>query len=333
MEKIRIYGAGISGLVAGINLAKAGFEAEIIENRKTVGGDPKWHPSVHLQYMDLERTSEYIGIDMSRCFRRAVRHSIYFYDKKTHAVNPLHAFLCLKGGHENSIENYLYKIACGLGVKFIFNQPLDQETLNSLKKDRSKAIIACGLELPAYQICGIKYKMIQGFRASGITQNKNMAVSCFGDYTNGEFAYLASYEDCVFGLLFSRNSMSSDKLKRFEDFIWEKEKIAFKSWTFSSGSIPLNKNIEKEGIALAGTMSGMIDPFYLNGISGALLSGKIAADYFMNEKIARKEFSRMTKNFYTKKFLQYMSAKTPYKKTFFPLLVLLNNRLKIVGAV
>ncbi|MCP4650142.1 MAG: NAD(P)-binding protein [PVC group bacterium] len=333
MEKIKIYGAGISGLVAGINLAKAGFEAEIIESRKTVGGDPKWHPSVHLQYMDIDRTSEYIGIDISRCFRRAVSHSIYFYDKKTHAVNPPNAFLCLKGGHENSIEKYLYKIACGLGVKFIYDQPLDQETLSILKKDRSKAIVSCGLEIPAYQICGIKYKMIHGFRASGITPNKNIAVSCFGDYTNGEFAYLASYDDCMFGLLFSRNSMNSDSLKRFEDFIWEKEKISFETWTFSSGCIPQNKNIEKEGIVLAGTMSGMIDPFYLNGISGALLSGKIVSDYFINEKFARKEFSRMTRNFYTKKLLQDMSTKITFKRIFFPLLVLCNNRLKTVGGI
>jgi flavin-dependent dehydrogenase len=332
-NRVRIYGAGISGLVAGINLARAGIETEILEKRKVIGGDPRWHPSVHLQYMELDRTSEYIGIDIASCFRKTAEHSIYFYDKKNKSVNPKNSFLCLKGSHEESIENYLYKIACGLGVHFTYEKQLDEETLHLIKQNGLKVIAACGLDIPVYKLCGIGYELIQGFRSSAVTQDKNMAVSCFGDYTNGEFAYLASFDDYIFGLLFSRNSMNRDKLKRFEDFIWEKEKLAFQTWTFSSGCIPVNKNIAGDGLILAGTMSGMIDPFYLNGISGALVSGKIAADYLINEKFARKEFSRLTKNFYLKKWLQNMSINIPFKKTFFPLIVLLNNHLKVVGAV
>lgn len=48
------------------------------------------------------------------------------------------------------------------------------------------------------------------------------------------------------------------------------------NWHFSTGCVPLEKNPVKDGLVLAGTMSGMIDPFHLNGMSPALISGKIA---------------------------------------------------------
>ncbi|MCP4373555.1 MAG: NAD(P)-binding protein [Deltaproteobacteria bacterium] len=53
-REVTIFGAGISGLVAAISLAKSGFEVEVHERREQVGGSSEWHPSVHLQTFDLE---------------------------------------------------------------------------------------------------------------------------------------------------------------------------------------------------------------------------------------------------------------------------------------
>lgn len=41
MKEVIIFGSGISGLVAAINLAQSGFEVEVHEKRSQVGGAPE----------------------------------------------------------------------------------------------------------------------------------------------------------------------------------------------------------------------------------------------------------------------------------------------------
>ncbi len=38
-DRIKVFGAGISGLVAAIDLAKNGFDVEVHEKRNKIGGD------------------------------------------------------------------------------------------------------------------------------------------------------------------------------------------------------------------------------------------------------------------------------------------------------
>lgn len=332
-RKITIFGAGISGLVAAINLSKIGYEVEVREKRKKIGGPPNWHPSVHLQPFDLERTSQYINIDLTPCFNPVRKHVFYFYGPKSTILNPRNSYVCEKGPRPSSIESYLYSEAEKVGCRILFGETFDLEIIELLRTETYKCIVATGLEQKAYRELDIKHATIQGYRASMPTVEKDFAISYFGDYTNHDFAYLASYGSLLFCLLFARKGMNSQNLNAFQQHLLKSERLSFEDWAFSTGCVPLEKNLTKNGVVLAGTISGMIDPFYLNGISAALISGKIAALFFTDKKRAFQEFNRFTRNFYIKQSLKFVADKLPAKKFLFPLVASFNNHLKWVGVI
>ena len=169
-KKITIFGAGISGLVAAINLAQLGFQVQVREKRNRIGGSPRWHPSVHQQTFDIEKTSNYIGIDVTPCFRPVRRHIFYFYGRKSFLDMPKNSYVCEKGQRSTSIESYLYSEAKNFGARFIFNEPFDSTINMCLNTESRQCIVASGLDQKPYQALNIKHVTIQGFRSSQITQ-------------------------------------------------------------------------------------------------------------------------------------------------------------------
>ena len=332
-NKIVIFGAGISGLVASINLAKAGFEVVVCDRRECIGGSPRWHPSVHQQVFDVQKTARYLDIDISCCFSSVKKHVFYFYGRKSIIDEPKNSHVCEKGQRSSSIENFLFREAERRGVDFIFNEALDLNTLHLHRLDGTGCIVATGLEIEPYKAFDLKYSPVGGFRASKLVNEGERALSFFGDYTNNDFAYVASSGDFMFSLLFSRESVDEKSLSIFVKHLQNNEGISFNNWHYSKGCVPLETNLNKNGVVLAGTISGMIDPFFLNGISGALISGKIAAMYFINREESIKEFKRFTRSFYWKRALKSISVATPLKQLTFPLFTLVNSRMSCVGVV
>jgi flavin-dependent dehydrogenase len=127
--------------------------------------------------------------------------------------------------------------------------------------------------------------------------------------------------------------MAGKGLDAFRKNLLETEGLVLDDWKFSKGCIPVQKSLFKDGVVLAGTISGMIDPFYLNGISGALISGKIAALFFMDQKRALKQFSWFTRNFRLKRFLKSIADRLPIKAYSAPAICMLNNRFRWVGVI
>lgn len=334
-KKVVIFGGGISGIVAAINLAKAGFRVEICEKRDQIGGSPKWHPSVHQQNFNLAKTSEYIDIDLSPCFQPVTKHTFYFYGRKFVLNYPDNSYICEKGQRNSSIEYYLFSLAKSIDIQFTFGVPfnLEHTRLRQRRTDTPQCIIATGLEQKPYRELNIKHVNITGFRSLKTISPNNSAISFFGGYTNHDFAYLASLNDLMFTLLFARRGVDKKNLEAYQRHLQISENISFENWLFSTGSVPLETNLVKNGIVLTGTISGMIDPFYLNGISGALISGKIAALFFIDRQRAFDEFNRFTRNFFLKRTLKLISVKLPIKKFSFPLIAKINNHLKWVGVI
>ena len=332
-KKIDIFGAGISGLVAAIRLSRDGYRVFVHEKRAAIGGPPQWHPSVHQQLFDLEKTSEYIGIDVSPCFFPVNSHTFYLYGRKHIILNPKDNYVCLKGGIESSIEKYLYSKALDCGVEFSFDQSLDIESIQKLMNSDSFHIIATGLEKETYDALGIRHITVHGFRASGSAGERPHASSFLGEYTNHEFAYFASSGDLRFALLFARGVIGKRSLDAFRKHLCETENIIFDNWQFSTGAIPLENNLVKNGLVLSGTLSGMIDPFSLNGISGALISGRIASMYFQDPNKALIEFNRFTKNFHLKSLIRRFFVTMPFRKIFLLPVLYINNRFKTVGVI
>ena len=330
-KRVMIFGAGISGLVAAINLAKAGFDVTVSEKRDSIGGSPKWHPSVHQQVFDVQKTAKYLDIDISSCFSPVRKHVFYFYGRKSIVDVPANSYVCEKGQRSSSIECFLFKKAMDLGVKFVFGETFNPKNLRLLRLDSHAFIVATGLESEPYKALGVRHSRVQGFRASKTADEPGIALSFFGDYTNQDFAYVASSGDIMFSLLFARRGMEGRNLAAFEKHLLETEGISFDNWAFSNGCVPLETNLVKNGMVLAGTISGMIDPFFFNGLSGALISGKLAAEFFLNKNYALKEFKWFTSNFRIRQSLKSASTKLPLKMLSFPIVVKLGSYLRWVG--
>lgn len=246
---------------------------------------------------------------------------------------PSQSYICEKGPQQASIEHHLYTLANEANVKFIFGEASDIEAISSSKIKDPKCIIATGLDKKPYRDLKIRHSVIEGYRASTVIAGDPFITSYMGNYTNHEFAYVASSGNLIFALLFSRKGMHKNNLQTFCDHLQKKEGLVFDNWQYSTGCIPLEKNLVKNGVVLAGTISGMIDPFFLNGISAAMISGKIAALYFTDKKKAYEEFGRFTRNFFIKQKLQSISYHLPVKKYSFPLISLLNSQFKWVGVI
>jgi len=69
-EKIHILGAGLSGMVAAITLARQGREVLVIEGEKRLGGMHHELPSVHTTPIDPAWMSEQVGIDVRSAFHQ-----------------------------------------------------------------------------------------------------------------------------------------------------------------------------------------------------------------------------------------------------------------------
>lgn len=64
MAEIAVVGAGLSGLVAAINCARAGHKVTVLEKYDRVGGEPENHPSVDSTPMLPDRLGSYIGVEL-----------------------------------------------------------------------------------------------------------------------------------------------------------------------------------------------------------------------------------------------------------------------------
>ena len=173
-EKITIIGAGISGLVAAINLAKSGFSIEVLEKQELVGGSPAWHPSVHHQTLDIDKTSKYIGINIAPCFRAVRKHIFDFYGRRIVLNDPKNSWVCEKGSRSNSIESYLHSEAKKLGISIFFMENMNLDKIKRQISNKSRCIVSTGLERTMYVDLGIRHEIVQGYRASVNTSDENV---------------------------------------------------------------------------------------------------------------------------------------------------------------
>jgi len=324
---VGIYGAGPAGLVAAINLAREGFEVHLFDQHG-IGGNPEWHPSIQTTVLKPERTWEYIGIDLSDCFRQVNLVTFYRYErKKVFALENM--YVCERGSRKGSLDTYLYEKATGVGVTFHPSGKLDVDRLNPSRD----TIVATGLETSVYRQLDIPYVPIYGYRGVKKTKRGVGLISYISKCTNYDFAYLAADRGLLFALLFSRQGLARDSLDEFQQLLKDTEGIQFNKWTYSTGAVSTKAQLFHRGLVLAGTLSGMIDPFLLHGISGALTSGKIAAQAFVDRDGAIREFRRLARNFELKKRLKALSVRLPLKQVMLPLMMLVDSRLRGVGFV
>jgi len=64
-KEVIIYGAGMSGMLAAYNLVKEDRAVLVRDRESGFGGSKLYNPSLHTTPIDLEATSQYVGIDIS----------------------------------------------------------------------------------------------------------------------------------------------------------------------------------------------------------------------------------------------------------------------------
>ena len=294
-KKIHILGAGLSGMVAGINLARQGYDVLILDRSKRIGGAGIFHPSVHATPVDLPQLSSYIGIDMAAQFHEALDFRVYFGKKEGWRIPATGMFGVERGNRKSAMDMFLYQEAQKAGVKFEFSREIKNH-----KELPPGSIICTGLFPEMFESLKVPSQGIYGYSARFESDKPNEYVAYFDRFI-GEYYYHGIINGFFYGLIFQRRKpVSRDAVKRCQDYLAEREGLELKEWFYIENRVPMatvsNPRLFAEDKILAGTLAGMMDPQILFGIAGALISGKVAALAVENREKALQDFKFYTRN-------------------------------------
>ena len=296
ISEIIIYGAGMSGLVCAINLVRDGYKVVVRDREKEYGGDPMYNPSTHTTPIDVKKTSDYIGIDVSSVFYPLIACPFYFHDTKAYAPHS-GLYTVERGNRPTSLDTLLYGMACKEGVQFEFGSTLKKEQLSSLP---ASTVIACGLTPSAYDMLGVPYVRWYGYISRGEIGFSNYSW-IWWDEGITEYGYLSSANNYYFDLLFSKRPVSEQTLTKYRSFMRRNEGVEHDSWQYVTGAVPVaspaNPRLFQDNLIYCGTISGAMDPVGWFGILGALITGKVAAMAVTDRSKALAEFERFNRYF------------------------------------
>ncbi len=319
-EKI-IVGAGLSGLVAAINLAREGFKVLVRERRECVGGttDIKGLEGKYINIgdgtpIDPERIRNYTSVDISPAAVRLNRVTNHLYGKtielEFHKDTP--GYLLERGPRETSLDVYLYNLAVSEGVDFSFNDTVTD--FDSLPPD---SIIATGLFPEGFRALDVPCIPVFGYLAMGETEDKSPKVILYFDEFTRDYAFYSQVNGARGAVLFSRGKPLDPAVKdRFSRMLEENDGIVFDWWqAVNIGLLPVkqpdNPRLFARNLILAGTLSGTMDPLMLFGVHGALLSGKIAAIAVTDHQKALVELKRINRYFKMAYFVSWFFRNAP----------------------
>ncbi|MHB8780929.1 MAG: NAD(P)/FAD-dependent oxidoreductase [Candidatus Geothermincolia bacterium] len=291
-----VVGAGLAGLTAAINCARAGHEVTVLERFKEVGGLPRVHPAVDATPMRPERLGRFIGVELGPPYLRPTETvAMYCYGKRYEFPgSQMHLWSAERGSRETSLDHYLYRTALAAGVKFEFGHEYKTSDAAWLPPN---SILATGLFFEPFSELCIPYVQLYGFVARGRYEGPTRVAAFFDDYSR-DYCYYAHSNGVSFGLAFARRPVDASLKERWKRQLAEWEGLEFLAWDDHEGVAPIarwdNPRLFWGDKILAGTFSGMQDPFLLFGVHGALVSGRIAAMAVDDKKGAYDLFRRMT---------------------------------------
>ncbi len=301
-KEVRIAGAGLAGLVAGINLARAGFRVKINEARPNIGGEMRYADST---LMDPALLKDRLGVTVDEALEPWTYTRVWAYGRRYEFPNPrgVTGFTVERGGGESSLENVLYRQALDAGVEIELGRKLSKQELVELPPG---SIIATGLDREAFEAMDIPCRPFFCQMTTGAGDPSRPGVIVYLDRFTREFGYYFQAHGAAGALVFSvqRPLVDSDK-GEFRRKLKENDGVDFSGWNdgiASWAAWPLatwrNLSLTQNDKILAGTLAGVISPILLFGVNGALISGKIAALAITDRDAAAREFKRIAPLYY-----------------------------------
>lgn len=279
-KKIKILGAGISGLTAGIILSKHGYQVEIFEKRPQVGSffDSCIHSIKNFFDVDILAQYKKLGIEIPANIVFPVKE-IYVYAPsqkyyKLYSGNKPLFYNFLRGKNSRSLDNYLYSEAKKYGVKFYFGSNLTEENVDIVASGaKEKSCIGYGkfynnssntLNTPAIYFFSNNDYAPKGYIYATFFDNKISVVSVCFDMTKSHIP----------------KQMLNEAIKTNKDLflLTNGTDIVAENDIFGFGYYPISIKTAQKGKRLyIGEAAGFLDSSRGFGVHYAITSGALAA--------------------------------------------------------
>jgi len=291
-----VVGAGLAGMVAAINLAKVGYEVTVLEAEARIGGSKQLHPSLHITPIDKKKMWKYIEIELDDCFVAPKVFRMYLGSLGL-GIFPDDMSIVERGPRPSSVDTRLHELAVEAGVEFKFDHRVDR-----LEDFPADTIIATGLDPRMFENLSLPYRDIPSRHVFKPTELDCYGLGIFSEYAS-EYFYAAALNQLFYGMLPLEDPPDLNHLESLVRDMreWEQIDIPESEWRPVVFRVPLggpaNLRLFHGDKILAGTIAGMMDPFFLFGIHGALISGRIAALTVMDREKGQAEFARVNRYF------------------------------------
>lgn len=267
MQQIKILGAGISGLTAAINLAKAGYDVKVFEKNSDVGKSHKLDfEGLENWTSDIMKTIKSCGIKTNfknKPFYNATWYSPSFRKAEIKSKEPF--FYLVERGGKESIEYSLKEQALDCGINFEFN---------SQKTENDCDIISIGARKPDGFAFGSVFENVKHDDAViGVLSNKTSPRGYFYvNIWNGKACIVTlAYKEKLNMKVLHANNL---KMKIVQDIIGNSRK-KHDFGGFANFTAP--KTAAVNGKILTGEAAGFQECFMGFGMKYAFLSGYFAA--------------------------------------------------------
>jgi len=179
-----------------------------------------------------------------------------------------------RGPGPASLDTRLWRLACQAGAQFHFSAPV------ALADVPPGAIVATGLTEQTHRALHQPYEPVTAYcaRVPGDGSDDRVGAAWFGPFSR-DYGYAGTLGRLRYFMVFARGRRAPD-VDEWRREVHRTTGVDLPDCVPFRGCVPARPwapRVFANGWILAGSASGLIDPLFLFGVHGALLSGAIAA--------------------------------------------------------